>query len=219
MAKKKKLQTNQARYQRAKHHKGTLKRYSQKAFLSYVNSCKHESIKLSSKDEEIFLAKLNKMNKYRLMDRQLHLTNYTRKGKTHRYFVDFIILDHRHHVTAIEIKDFCAMADIDTKRKYISMQNFCAQMGFAYMLITKNFTSYEQIKKMKYNQQIYEYMKECFKRHGKFTSIDLKQLKSEMHYKNPYLNEQITIISIANHLYMKGNPTIKNKILCIKPLR
>lgn len=215
--KKKKLQTMEARFRRAVHYHGKLKRYTIKEFKDYISKC--ERLKTggnSSKDEKKVLARLKKMDAYRLIDGQLKLDDYWYKGDDHDYYPDFIMLDHHKRIVIIEVKSYIAMAEEKNLKKYKMTKEYCEQHGFKYAWITKEFVSIEGIKRAKYDNKIYKNMLTCFKRHGKFTVVDLDRLKEKGNYTHKYLNKQLTIICLKKNFLMKGNLTHERKILCIK---
>lgn len=217
MAKKKqKQQTMKARFIRATHHQGRLKRYTIKQYKEYINKCERLTNAKSSAGEKKILKKLTKMKAYRLIDSQLKLVDYYYKGDSHEYYPDFVMLDRHKHIVIIEVKNYTNMADEKNRKKYLATIDYCRKYGFKYAWITENLVSREQIKRAKYDKKIYAYIQSCFKRHGKFTVIDLDHLKKEEGYSHSYLNRQITIICLAKDYFMKGDLTLNRKRLCIK---
>lgn len=214
--KKKKLQTMEARFRRAVHYKGKLKRYTIKEYKNYINKCERLANGHSSRDEKIVAKRLEKMDVYRLIDGQLKLDDYWYKGDDHEYYPDFIMLDYHKRIVVIEVKSYIAMAEEKNLKKYEMTKKFCEKHGFKYAWITKEFQSLESIKRAKYNNNIYKNVLACFKRHGKFTVVDLDRLKEKENYTHKYLNKQITIICLKKNFLMKGNLTHERKKLCIK---
>ena len=111
MAKKKKLQTMEARFRRAVHYSGKLKRYTIKQYKEYINKCERLTNAKSSTGEKKILKKLTKMKAYRLIDSQLKLADYWYKGDSHEYYPDFVMLDRRKHIVIIEVKNYTKIAE------------------------------------------------------------------------------------------------------------
>lgn len=219
MAQKKKSMTDQSRFMRATHYQGKLKFYSKKEFEEFIDKFKKRKDGTDSNGEKLFLSKLGNTIKYRAVRNQISFVPYTHKHKQHMYTPDFVVLDKHGHVIVVEIKAYAAMGELTVIKKYEKLKNICKQYGFRYAMITKRFTSFEQIAKQRYCKDVYDYLFDCLNNKGKFNRTDYLNLHKKLHISQETLNKELTKIIIQKHLILKGSLIYKLKTMIIKKRR
>lgn len=187
--------------------------------LQGFRNCKYanQSIDPDSPDEELFIKKLFKVG-FKKIIKQIYLCNYVLKGKTSKYNPDIIALDKNGHIFVIEVKAYNRMVCREVMAKYRYVKTYCDKEGFIYLLTTKDFTTYEDLKKTHHNTHLEKIIKDSIKLRNKFTINDLNKLyKFEVNKSHKYIDKELVKICAANNYLMKGDMIYNRKILCIKP--
>lgn len=145
---------------------------------------------------------------------------YKFNGKKHSYTPDILLLSNTNKIIVIEVKEVAEMSTKQNKAKYRALSRECLKNGYLYMMIDKNFVSYEKIQTQKGSNRVNEAIDYALDESGSFDYYDyLDLIDGKTHNEIKKIRKNIGVY-VASHKNVKmlGNLThdiynfrIKNK--------